>query len=84
MVASVLGDEVADDPRKLVNGATDVFQEMLVGKGIDQAQAAALGQQLEVYAARTLFASACPPLPSGFVSAVNKAQEVSHELTRTA
>jgi hypothetical protein len=54
---------------------------VLVGQGISVAQAAALGQQLETYAARTLYEPKCPELPSGFVAAVNKAQEVSHELS---
>jgi hypothetical protein len=84
MVASLLGEENAPDPVKLVRAGTDVFQEMLVMNGISQNQAAALGQQLEVYAARTLYEPKCPELPSGFVAAVNKAQEVSHELASTA
>jgi hypothetical protein len=81
MVASALGPAQAPDPVKLVKGATDGFQELLVGQGISVAQAAALGQQLETYAARTLYEPKCPELPSGFVAAVNKAQEVSHELS---
>jgi hypothetical protein len=84
MVASALGHNLADDPVKLVKGGTDVFQEMRVARGVDVTQALALGQQLETYAARTLYDTTCPDLPSGFVSAVNKAQEVSNELTRTA
>jgi hypothetical protein len=69
---------------RLVTGGTDGFQELLVGDGMGVGQAVALGQQLEMYAARTLYDPKCPDLPSGFVSAVNKAQEVSNELTRTA
>jgi hypothetical protein len=81
MVASALGPKEAPDPVKLVKGATDGFQELLVGQGMSVAQAGALGQQLETYAARTLYEPKCPELPSGFVAAVNKAQEVSHELS---
>jgi hypothetical protein len=84
MVASALGEKDAPEPMKLVRGGTDGFQEMLVGDGIDPGQAAALGQQLEVYAARTLYEPRCPDLPSGFVAAVNKAEEVSHEYARSA
>jgi hypothetical protein len=80
MVASVLGEQEAPDPVRLVRGGTDCFQELLVGDGIDAIQASALGQQLEMYAARTLYASSCPSLPSGFVAAVSKAQEVSGAL----
>ena len=80
MGAAALGAEKAPDPVKLVKGATDGFQELLVADGMDAHQAAALGQQLEMYAARTLYQPKCPELPSGFVAAVNKAQEVSHAL----
>jgi hypothetical protein len=84
MVAAALGDELADDPVKLVRGGTDGFRELLIEQGMNPDQAGALCTQLEVYAARTLYASACPPLPSGFVSSVSKALEVSHELSSTA
>jgi hypothetical protein len=81
MVASALGPENAPDPVKLVKGATDGFQELLVGQGMSTAQAGALGQQLETYAARTLYEPKCPDLPSGFVAATNKALEVSNVLS---
>jgi hypothetical protein len=84
MVASVLGDKLADDPVKLVKGATDGFRELLASQGMEVTQAAALCTQLEFFAARTLTASACPDLPSGFIAAVNKALEVSHEFASTA
>ena len=80
LVASVLGDQLTDDPVKLVRGGTDGFRELLVEQGMDTGQAGALCQQLEVYAARTLWSPRCPDLPPGFVAAVNKAQEVSHAL----
>ena len=85
MVASTLGAHgLAEDPVKLVAGATDGFRELLIEQGIETSHAGALCKQLEMYAARTLFQSRCPDLPSGFVAAVNKAQEVSYELASTA
>ena len=81
LVASALGQQDTHDPVKLVRGGTDVFQEMLVNQGIGADQASALGKQLEVYAARTLYEPRCPELPSGFMAAVNKAMEVSHVLS---
>ncbi len=84
MVASVMGDKLADDPVKLVRGATDGFRELLASQGMEVTQAAALCTQLEFFAARTLTAAACPDLPSGFVASVNKALEVSHEFARSA
>ena len=80
MVAAVLGEVDAPDPMRLVRGGTDGFQEFLVASGVAADQASALGQQLEVWAARTLYQAKCPELPSGFVAAVNKAEETSHAL----
>jgi hypothetical protein len=48
---------------------------------MDADNAGALCRQLEVYAARTLYEPRCPDLPSGFVAAVNKAQEVDRVLS---
>jgi len=81
MVASVLGDKVVEDPIKLVKGATDGFHHFLTEQGIETTQAGALCTQLEVFAARTLYQPKCPDLPSGFVAAVTKAQELSHVLS---
>jgi hypothetical protein len=80
MVAAALGEKAAPDAAKLVKGATDGFQELLVAQGIATEHASALGLQLETFAARTLYQPTCPDLPSGFVAAVNKAQEVSSAL----
>ena len=79
LVAAALGPK-AGDPVQLVRGATDGFRELIEQQGISGDQAAALCEQLEIYAARTLFEPVCPDLPSGFVAAVNKAQEVSGAL----
>ena len=80
MVAAALGEKEAPNPVKLVQGGTDGFRDLLTEQGMDGSQAGALCQQLEVFAARTLYQARCPELPSGFVAAVNKAQEVSGAL----
>jgi hypothetical protein len=64
----------------LVRGGTDGFREFLTEQGMDVDNAGAICRQLEVFAARTLYEPRCPELPSGFVAAVNKAQEVSRVL----
>jgi hypothetical protein len=73
-----------DDVLKLVTGGTDGFRDYLVEQGVDSDHAGALCKQLEMFAGRSLHEGKCPALPSGFVSSVNKALEVSHEFARTA
>lgn len=80
LVASAMGESQVIDPLKLVRGGTDGLRSWLEEQSFDTAQAASLCQQLEIYAARTLFEPRCPELPSGFVAAVEKAREVSHAL----
>jgi hypothetical protein len=77
LVASVLGPKEVTDPMKLVHGGTDGFKSLLGERGFGEALAASLCQTLEVYAARTLFESKQPDLPSGFLAQVEKAREVS-------
>ena len=77
LVASIMGVTSVTDPRALVKGGTEDFQEQLVEWGIDKTQAAALCQMVEVWAAKTLFESKQPELPSGFMAQVEKAKEVS-------
>jgi hypothetical protein len=84
IVASALGPEGAPDAVALVRGGADGFRDYLTEKGMGDEQAGALCQQLEVFAARTLYEPSCPSLPSGFVASVNKALEVSHEFARSA
>jgi hypothetical protein len=80
VVASVVGKEFADDPMKLVKGGTDPFRSWLHEQGFEVSQAASLCQQLEVYAAKTLFDPRCPELSPGFVASVEKAKEISDSL----
>lgn len=80
LVASAVGPEQVADPLKLVQGGTDGLRSLLLERGWDDAQSAALCQQLEVFAARTLFQKSCPDLPSGFLAAIERAQEASDAL----
>lgn len=83
VVASLVGPEVVTEPLKLVQGGTDSFHSWLADQGFADSQALPLCQQLEIFAARTLFEPRCPDLPSGFVASIEKAQEFSRELIAT-
>jgi len=76
-VASVVGPERVGEPRALVDGGTEEFYSLLMGNGMGDSMAASLCQTLEVYAARTLFDSEHPALPSAFMAQVENALEVS-------
>ena len=84
LVASTLGQAQTGewgDLIRLVSGAAESFRQVLTASfDVDDAQARALAQMIEVYAARTLFDSDCPELPPGFVAQVEKAREVSNAL----
>jgi hypothetical protein len=80
MVASALGPSYVEDPLKLVKGGTDSFRSYLIEQEFGHEQAGAICQQLEVFAARTLFEKRCPELPTGFVAALERAREVSGAL----
>ncbi len=78
MVAAAIGQsEYTLDPAALVKDGADGFRALLVEWGLPSVTAVKLQRMLEVYAARTLFEPKMPELPSGFVSAVEKAREVS-------
>ncbi len=80
LVASVVGPTVAIDPSALVKDGADGFRALIVEWGVPAVQATKLKQMLELYAARTLFEPRMPDLPPGFVSAIEKAREVSDAL----
>jgi hypothetical protein len=84
LVASVLGQAEVQDPMKLVNGGADGLRSLLSEWGFEDTQAGALCQMVEVFAARTLFESKQPDLPSGFMAQVEKAKEVSDALVHPA
>lgn len=80
VVASALGAEQVGDPLKLVSGGSDGLKSLLNEWGWNETQGTSLCQQLEIYAARTLFEPRCPELPSGFVAAIERAREVNDAL----
>ncbi len=77
IVASILGAENVKPPRELVDGGTEEFLSLLEEIGVGKSLAASLAQTLEVYAARTLFESDHPLLPSAFMAQVESALEVT-------
>jgi hypothetical protein len=80
LVAAFMGPEQVADPLRLVQGGADGLRSLLGEFGWEDAQSASLCQQLEVFAARSLFEMKCPELPPGFVAAVERAEEVARAL----
>lgn len=81
LVAALIGPQAvetmkAPEPLKLVAGGSDGFRILLVGWGFPGVQAAALGEMIEVYAARTLYEKGVPQLPSGFAAHVDRVQDI--------
>jgi hypothetical protein len=83
-IAFILGPEavtaLGTDPLHLVRGGTDQFVTLCLEWGIEDAQARALGQMIEVHAARTLFEPRLPEFPAGFAAHIERANEISAEL----
>ncbi len=78
-MASVVGPGDLD-PAALVKDGADGFRALLVEWGVPSVTATKLQRMLELHAARTLFEKSLPDLPSGFVSAIEKAREVNDAL----
>lgn len=79
VVAAAIGpDRLAQlgvEPMALVKGGADTLRELLAGWGYPPAQAEALAQMVETYAARTLFEPKAPALPAGFEVQLAKTRE---------
>jgi hypothetical protein len=80
LLASTIGPEKIQNPVKLVSGGTEDFAGLLLEIGYEPTQARSLCQDLELFAARTLFHPSQPELPSGFIASIEKAREVSDAL----
>ena len=83
VVAATLGTEIVNElggkeSLELVKGGTEAFRSLLLGWGFSLSQAEALAEMVHVFAARTLFESEQPKLPSGFAAQVERMREVSH------
>jgi hypothetical protein len=84
-VAAVLGKEALQgcgfaDSLDLVKTGANGFLDICEEFGIQEAQANALAQMIEVFAAKTLFEPGLPTFPSGFFAQVMRATEISSEL----
>lgn len=81
-IAALLGPEklqqLSVQPAQLVKGGADTLATLLSEWGYAGAQAKALSEMVESYAARTLFKTGHPTLPSGFAAQFEKAKEASH------
>ena len=82
VVAALIGQDGLSEmgtpePLKLVQGGTESFCSLLISRGFSEGQAQGLSEMLLVFAAKTLFDNDVPPLPSGFISQVARAIDVS-------
>jgi len=82
--AAVLGIEnlkrCGFDAVQLVRGGSDGYTSICKEWGIEETQAKALGQMIEVHAAKSLTEHGLPSFPSGFFAQIVRASEVSHEI----
>ena len=71
-LGAVTLEKLSADPADLVSGGADAFVHLVSGWGYPVPQAEALGQMLEMYAARTLFEEKSPPAPVGFAGFLHR------------
>ena len=64
-------------PQTLVKGGADTLRSVVNTWGYAGVQSAAIAEMVESYAARTLFQSQQPLLPSGFAAHFERAKEAS-------
>lgn len=80
-IASHLGPDklavLGCEPQRLVKGGADTLKTLLGEWGYGFAQSKAIAEMVESYAARTLFKSGHPTLPSGFAAQFERAREAS-------
>lgn len=84
-LASVIGAkmlvELGADPMSLVKDGTETYKPLLLSWGYSEAQASALCEMVETYAARTLYQDRTPSLPSGFAAQVIGMKELTGALS---
>ena len=85
IAAAIIGqDKLAENdlapPLELVRHGSSAFVALCEQWGIEETQAKALGQAIEVFAAKTLFVKEFPSFPSSFFAQVANASEVSAEI----
>ncbi len=78
LVAAALGPavvtQVGQEPMRLVRGGTSMLQDMLEYWDYSPAQATAVCELIEQFAARTLYDERLPQLPSGFAAHLERAR----------
>lgn len=83
MIAATIGPEAFEcfslTPQQAVAGGADSLSSLLTDWGYDQTKASAIAKMVESYAARTLFKTGHPSLPSGFAAQLERAKEASDE-----
>jgi hypothetical protein len=84
-IAAFIGAETLErlslTPPQLVRGGADTLQALLGEWGYAAVQAKAISEMVESYAARTIFKSGHPTLPSGFAAQFERAKEASNVST---
>jgi hypothetical protein len=82
LFAAIVGRERIpdEDPLDLVQGSADDFLAFCKDIHIEDSQAKALAQVVEVLTAKSLFEHRLPDLPSGFAAQVTRAVEVSEAM----
>lgn len=85
LVASILGQERlmvlgTKEPIALVKDGTNLFLDYCHDTQVDETQAKALAQMIEVFAARTLYERRTPELTSGIIAQILRACEVSEAI----
>lgn len=85
LVASIIGQERlielgTAEPMVLVRGGTNLFLDYCADEGIDETQAQALAQMIELYSGRTLYEGRTPELTSGITAQILRACEVSEAI----
>lgn len=80
LVAHSIGPErlqqLGVDPVALTRGGADSLRELLAMWGYPEAQANALAEMVEVFAARSLFEERAPELPAGFEAQLARTKEM--------
>ena len=66
------------NPSQLVRGGADTLESLLAEWGYGATQSKAISEMVESYAARTIFKSGHPTLPSGFAAQFERAKEASN------
>lgn len=84
-LASLMGQKMLEEmgtpeALELVKDGANDFVNLCLEWGVHAAQAAAMGQMIEVFASKTLYERELPKLPPGLSAQIERANEVSTEM----